>query len=964
MRSEQTSGLPAAATTLVILLGASAWPGVPGMFRESRAYAQAAQGVQDYFLQQFGLPREQILRLFDTTRNALEIDHAICQHFDQFAGRAKDVIIYYIGHGHPTKDLADLYLPIRATQPHNPEATSLIFKNLATTVKEKALALRRFYILDCCFAERAMNNAQGAGASALFQTALADVEVLPHGYAGIFSSEKSTLSVLLPDKSGTFFTQALLDTLSQGHPGISRSLSFSEVHDLIKFRLKTLYESYARRYSSHIQRPPMPQIREGQISSLPLFPNPSHSRRATTSTSSPTGPTPSAPPKTARPEWSPPQRPASAPSSRTVPPDSRRSSREPFSAPTPNASPGANKPPHVSPAPGARKPPRFSPTSAVPPASRRSSRKRLSRVPLLIGVLVVSVLATTSLAAYLAFNQSRATATGSHWQVRQLPALGFKVILSGAAWGNRQFVAVGDHGTILTSLDGDRWTPQQSRTSTLLTNVTWGDQQFVAVGAGGTILTSLDSRTWTPQQSHTTEYLADVIWADQQFIAVGDQGTILTSPDGHAWTPQQSHTSADLTGVARSSLEYLIVGDMVILASPDSTNWTVSQADFHLSGVTWANNLFIMVGDADTILVTPDGFSFDRTTVDANNYDHFFRVAWSGRQFVAVGDKGAIFTSSAQGDNWVRQTSGTADTLYGVVWANKQFVTVGDGSVILTSPDGTTWNARQPHASEDLSAITGLGPHYAVVGQSGPFLTSDDGNTWTSYDSSATSNLGNLAGITWGNNQYVAVGTGGTALFSDSGSNWVATQSNTTQNLHGVASANSEFVAVGDRGTILTSVSEGGWSIQQSGTSENLYGVTWSGSQYVVVGDKGTILTSVNGITWTPQQSHTTQRLTSVIWTTRYQFIAVGDKGTILTSVDPDGTTWTVQQSHTTENLTGVADSGQQLIAVGDKGTILASHDAVAWTLQPSPTSKDLAGIIWANQWIVVGDGGTILTSA
>ena len=59
-------------------------------------------------------------------------------------------------------------------------------------------------------------------------------------------------------------------------------------------------------------------------------------------------------------------------------------------------------------------------------------------------------------------------------------------------------------------------------------------------------------------------------------------------------------------------------------------------------------------------------------------------IAWSGSQFVVVGDKGAILTSP-DGHTWTPQNSGTTNELNGVTWSGSQFVVVGDGT-ILTSP--------------------------------------------------------------------------------------------------------------------------------------------------------------------------------------------------------------------------------------------------------------------------------------
>ncbi len=75
---------PSAQTTLLILLGASAWPFSPE-FQSSEAFANAARRVKAYFLnvRPFGLPAENLLDLFDSDKSPDELDVAIGQFLEQ-----------------------------------------------------------------------------------------------------------------------------------------------------------------------------------------------------------------------------------------------------------------------------------------------------------------------------------------------------------------------------------------------------------------------------------------------------------------------------------------------------------------------------------------------------------------------------------------------------------------------------------------------------------------------------------------------------------------------------------------------------------------------------------------------------------------------------------------------------------------------------------------------------------------
>ena len=61
--------------------------------------------------------------------------------------------------------------------------------------------------------------------------------------------------------------------------------------------------------------------------------------------------------------------------------------------------------------------------------------------------------------------------------------------------------------------DGATWTIKNSGTSAFLNGICYGDSLFVAVGEHGTIITSHDDSTWTIRSSGTTEFLNGItLW--------------------------------------------------------------------------------------------------------------------------------------------------------------------------------------------------------------------------------------------------------------------------------------------------------------------------------------------------------------------------------------------------------------------------------------------------------------------
>ncbi len=63
------------------------------------------------------------------------------------------------------------------------------------------------------------------------------------------------------------------------------------------------------------------------------------------------------------------------------------------------------------------------------------------------------------------------------------------------------------------------------------------------------------------------------------YIAVGNSGIILTSSDGSSWTLRSSGTNKSLTGVTYANDKFLIVGgtDGNVLTSSDGTSWSSSS---------------------------------------------------------------------------------------------------------------------------------------------------------------------------------------------------------------------------------------------------------------------------------------------------------------------------------------------------------------------------------------------------
>ena len=72
--------------------------------------------------------------------------------------------------------------------------------------------------------------------------------------------------------------------------------------------------------------------------------------------------------------------------------------------------------------------------------------------------------------------------------------------------------------------------------------------KFVVVGSSGTVLTSLDGNSWSSENSGTSNLLSDLIYKNGTLISVGgvfvdNVTTVLKSTNGKTWTPCLLYTS-------------------------------------------------------------------------------------------------------------------------------------------------------------------------------------------------------------------------------------------------------------------------------------------------------------------------------------------------------------------------------------------------------------------------------------
>jgi hypothetical protein len=253
-------------TTLGIILGASEWPYWEGL-AHGQPFANSGKHFCDYLLDEkgFGLPTENLLNLFDTEEAVSAVERKIAT-FLKNARRLKpqDLLLYYVGHG-GFLGARDYYLALRSSV--EDQGTSVLrMQDLASTIRTGAPDLRRYLILDCCFAARAFQEFQSAPGTAARQQTL---QAFPStGTALLCSSSAQNPSIAPKGGQYTMFTGALLKVLRDGSPKYPPGLSLNVIGEMVEGLVKEHYEGQA-------VRPQVlsPHQDEGNIAKLPLFPN-------------------------------------------------------------------------------------------------------------------------------------------------------------------------------------------------------------------------------------------------------------------------------------------------------------------------------------------------------------------------------------------------------------------------------------------------------------------------------------------------------------------------------------------------------------------------------------------------------------------------------------------------------------------------------------------------------------------
>ena len=400
----------------------------------------------------------------------------------------------------------------------------------------------------------------------------------------------------------------------------------------------------------------------------------------------------------------------------------------------------------------------------------------------------------------------------------------------------------------------------------------------------------------------------------------------------------------------------------------------------------------LVTGESGRVLYADEVDQFQNgTLLDGPTDDWLEAVAASPSLAVAVGDYGAVYTSS-DGRQWKRQASGCTNWFRGVAFGGGNFVALGTVGGIATSADGTNWTRRSSPVSQHLNRVSYGGGRFTAVGGAGASLVSTNaGTNWflLSPPSGATNDLENAAS---GVGARLLVGYHEVRLSEAEGpwSNEVGKTNGPPDWIYYANIAQPGFFLIAGRmGLQSEGYKSAGapffWLTPYDSVRTWLWDVLWVSGLYVSVGDFGTVLTSGNGVDWTLEyvpEGVTNTTFLGVGGTTNL-LVAVGNGGRVMLSpnnvtniistpsgmvtqiVNTVGIVWKTIPSPTGNDLQGVAVlSNQWYVITGDKGLVLTSTNGTNWTVRTTPTLKFLSSVAeWSGNLVATGDDGAVITS-
>lgn len=565
-----------------------------------------------------------------------------------------------------------------------------------------------------------------------------------------------------------------------------------------------------------------------------------------------------------------------------------------------------------------------------------------------------------------------------------------KETLFGVTYGNGQFVAVGDNGTLLTSSDAVLWSKVSTGTALSLRYVLFSDGLFVAAGCSPFVLYSKNGIDWSgpiPLGTDNTISLYTLIYGNGTFFIYGLTGSgscVFTSIDGANWSKKPESVTPNL-GIMFTSIFYngsLFLGSAWnsdgynLYSSSDGIRWTFQRTCMDIYAPELINGKYTCFSDT-AMITSADGLTWEKQHCNMNVMINTW--SWGNGRYVAFAEhlfdtsapgfvSNQIVIHSTDGIHWDSSIVPNKWGAHDIAWGENKFVAVGGGGLIVTSTNGIDWSNRTSVTLSDLADIVWNGSQFITVGNGGTICSSRDGISWAYLNSGTDKSLHSVA---WGNNRFVACGADGAIVYSSNGTIWnkIEPPPVSTALFH-VTWGKDRFIAVGSNLCIASSLDGQSWTIVKAfdlGNQNTFFDVTYSANRFVAGGSDGPYY-STDGTSWT--KAETGMDLTMYSITGNGDKFVAGcfvfknkltpDSSIIITS--NDGINWTKTRSVGAVDYNLFWNGSQFLAFAAPEYDNLISFDGITWTAT-TRLNQYYSACAWdGHQYVFVGLNGTIFT--
>lgn len=437
--------------------------------------------------------------------------------------------------------------------------------------------------------------------------------------------------------------------------------------------------------------------------------------------------------------------------------------------------------------------------------------------------------------------------------------------LNKIVYRNSTFVGVGVGGVLTTSSDGTTWAAGTSGVSTDINDVDWDGTYWAYAGASGVIRTATDpTSTWTSRANQAgSNNIVAIIFAASIWVAIHSVANgIQSAPDPTSTWTARTASNINPRAIAFANSQFVIApssGSFGNCAgSSNGTAWTNSNSTSgggspgngrnNLAGPVFADGTWLVAGGNGNSKFV-GGVQTDFTGTWEGNPT---AIAYGAGVWVIVGtnSNGAMFWSSSNGETWTRRGPSANANLTGICHDGSQWIAVGQAGAIYTSSDLVTW-AQAPArvTSQNLSRVASDGAGmYVAIGAGGTILTSPDAVTWTARTSGVVTDLNK---VFYANSTWVVIGASGVILTAtDPTDAWTQRSSGVSANLADIAYGASKFVVVGASNVVLYSTDAMTWTLWTPITmNAGWVGVAYGAGKFLAICPT-VYMTSTDGVTW------------------------------------------------------------------------------------------------------------------